>query len=423
MLSKPLRLGLLTVAVLAAGVAFAQAPASETPAEPEPVSQDQAPAVQPAADSTDVGLSGRLVCLDDKLSASSSITVQTEKERFVVGVRDLETIRWQLGRVRKGFPHVVATVGRSCPSDRQAVGSPSAVQVELDRGREGDELQLQRIALTGMPVSQGKRLLALAIGAVVLLLVAILFAGRRAWQFIVGEDNRFSNSKLQLAMWFGILIATYLGTVWLRFVESGYRLIGGVGIPENLLLLSGLSALTFAGAKGVTESKLGQAKKEKEKAAVEAEVAEVKVAAAEAEVAKLNKAAAEAEGAEVNKVAAEAAVAKVNKAAAEAAAAGAKIRVGQAKKRLKIFEAADRPRFLQDLTFDKKERPDFGDFQMLVVALIAVGVYLVQVFEFLAVVDLRPLTELPDVDGTILATFGLGQGAYLAKKYVGGPAE
>jgi len=59
---------------------------------------------------------------------------------------------------------------------------------------------------------------------------------------------------------------------------------------------------------------------------------------------------------------------------------------------------------------------DFGDFQMIVVTLVAVGMYLMLIFHFLGSIEFLRTTSLPDVDTTILAGFGLDQGAYLAKK-------
>jgi hypothetical protein len=45
--------------------------------------------------------------------------------------------------------------------------------------------------------------------------------------------------------------------------------------------------------------------------------------------------------------------------------------------------------------------------------------YLVLVFNFFGSVEYSKIVSLPDVDTTLLATFGLGQGAYLTKKAVG----
>jgi len=56
---------------------------------------------------------------------------------------------------------------------------------------------------------------------------------------------------------------------------------------------------------------------------------------------------------------------------------------------------------------------------MLVVTFITVVIYLMLVFSFLHAIAYSTSVSLPDVDTTILATFGLGQGAYLTKKAVG----
>jgi hypothetical protein len=56
---------------------------------------------------------------------------------------------------------------------------------------------------------------------------------------------------------------------------------------------------------------------------------------------------------------------------------------------------------------------------MVVVTLLAIGVYLALVWSFLGSMPKTVVIGLPDVDSTILTTFGLGQCAYLAKKAVG----
>jgi hypothetical protein len=205
----------------------------------------------------------------------------------------------------------------------------------------------------------------------VCLLLYCIFSGFKPTQLIIGEDNRYSNSKFQMALWFFVLITTYVAALWLRVLWAGWDFIGGVEIPKNLLLLSGLSALTFGGAKGITSSK---------------------------------------------------------NAAPET--------VGQKKK------STTPPRFFFDLTHDDGKpavaaqpaagnqpavaaQPatppqfDFGDFQMLIVTLIAVTTYIVLILNFFGSIEYSKAVTLPDVDTTLLATFGLGQGAYLTKKAVG----
>jgi hypothetical protein len=201
------------------------------------------------------------------------------------------------------------------------------------------------------------------------LLLYCFFSGFKPQQLIIGEDNRYSNSKFQMALWFFVLITSYIAALWIRLWAAGPAFVGGVNIPNNLLLLSGLSALTFGGAKAITSTKSGAP--------------------------------------------------------------------GEAMKTI----ATEDPSFFFDLTHDDGTRPtpeirakdgqllvpatpgtakfDFGDFQMLVITLIAVVTYIILIFDFFGSVAYARVITLPDVDTTILATFGLGQGAYLTKKAVG----
>lgn len=165
--------------------------------------------------------------------------------------------------------------------------------------------------------------------------------------FIVGEDNRYSNSKFQTAIWFFVLVVGYVAAIYLRYSKGGIEFVG-IGIPENLLILSGVSTLTVGSAKAITSSK-----------------------------------------------------------AAAAAAAGA------------IGKEPGRPRLAFDLSHNDIGAVDLGDFQMVVLTLLALGVFLVRLWHFLGVVELAKGVSLPDLDSTILVTTGLSLGAYLAKKGFG----
>ena len=257
-------------------------------------------------------------------------------------------------------------------------------------------------------ISGQSRLLYLLISAALLLIfssIALgLAGGGNILSLIVGEDNRYSDSKFQIALWFFIVITTYLAVVILR-----YRIAGGeyllVNIPQNLLLLSGMSVLTYSGAKAITSSKNNP---EDLKNAV--------VAAADEKAA--NEKAAKSVTLNVNVTA--------DKDAAKAAHSDAKIKPDAAKAAhsdAKIKADADynpgKPNFFKDLLNNNLGQVDFGDYQMLVVTILAAGVYLLQIYHFMGHVDLLRVVTLPDVDTTILSVVGLGQGAYLAKKYGG----
>ncbi|PNY81732.1 hypothetical protein [Deinococcus koreensis] len=71
---------------------------------------------------------------------------------------------------------------------------------------------------------------------------------------------------------------------------------------------------------------------------------------------------------------------------------------------------------LQNLYSDDAGRFDFGDFQSLVVTLVAVVGYLIALSGWQENVFLTSQTTLPDVGNTILTIFGAGQATYLLKK-------
>lgn len=241
---------------------------------------------------------------------------------------------------------------------------------------------LKAWCVDSMPPPPLSRAWVLIASAGVCLLLTLIFSGFRPTQLVIGEDNRYSNSRFQMALWFFVLTATYIATLWLRVWWAGWDFIGGVDIPKNLLLLSGMSALTFGGAKGITASKSATpgATVPKTRAATPNFFLDLThndgVPAAPAQPA----------------VDARAAVGEQPAVAARAAVSA---------------QPAVSPQF------------DFGDFQMVVITLIAVATYIVLIFNFFGTVEYSKVVTLPDVDTTLLAAFGLGQGAYLTKKAVG----
>jgi hypothetical protein len=72
--------------------------------------------------------------------------------------------------------------------------------------------------------------------------------------------------------------------------------------------------------------------------------------------------------------------------------------------------------FPGDLVKSDDGKFDFGDYQMIIITLIAVASYLIIGYNFLVNLQERTTVQLPDADSTILALFGVGQGAYLTKK-------
>lgn len=215
---------------------------------------------------------------------------------------------------------------------------------------------------------------ALVLGALIVMIAGFIATGRHLTRIFVGADNRYSNSICQVAIWFGVMMSCYLAALLLRLYGSIGNagcttwLVGGIDIPGQVAAMSGLSALTFAGAKAVTV--------------------------------------------------------QIDAAAKDANLRNApQIRQGSAERRPEKTEAA-RPR-LADLFLNDQGQFDIGDFQMLFIAITAAVIYVVSTFAFLGGPDLmnQPTTSLPPVDTSLLAAFGIGQGAYLAKKAASPPGQ
>ena len=200
------------------------------------------------------------------------------------------------------------------------------------------------------PVPVWERIVALAVSAFVLFGFTAIFSRFKPIQLLfVGADNRYSNSKTQMVLWFGITISGYVAAVSLRLIFGQWN--WGVGIPSNLLMLSGLSGLSFASAKGITTKKTTDSQ----------------------------------------------AALAINPTAPQKTTAAS-------------------PRFPLDLLQDDNGQFDFGDYQMILITLIALVSYCILLFRFLGIVEMYSGVSLPDVDTTVLGLFGVGQGAYLTKK-------
>jgi hypothetical protein len=204
----------------------------------------------------------------------------------------------------------------------------------------GSDKKIDRFVQESRYADWPARWIALA-GALILLTgFAGIATGGKLRSLVIGADNRYSKSQVQIVLWALLVGCAYLATVFLRVWAGGLDLLGGIDIPQNLLILSGLSVLSFGAAKAITVTKNDTPGTPR-----------------------------------------------------------------------KTIGAPD----LRDLVRDDQAKPDFGDLQMIVVTLIVVIVYFWTVFHTLGVVPAGK-SSLPDVDLALLSAFGLGQGAYLAKK-------
>ena len=119
--------------------------------------------------------------------------------------------------------------------------------------------QITEIVAAFRPCGVVTRLLALGLAFSAIIGFFTLAGGGKPQVFVIGQDQRYSNSKTQVVLWFSALMTVYLATLGLRLVELGWDYFGGIAITENLLALSGISAITYGAAKAITVSKLSKA--------------------------------------------------------------------------------------------------------------------------------------------------------------------
>jgi hypothetical protein len=267
------------------------------------------------------------------------------------------TLQGELIAVGPGAASITLALPSPLNQRDLALADPTA-KIRLLQASQGDAVvadvdntanpqTITKLDKLGRPVPAWSRIVALGIALAVLALLAAIATRWKPLGFLIGADNRYSNSQCQLALWFGAVATVYVATIFLRIIYLGWDYVGGVGITQNVAALTGLSALSFGGAKVITVQKIDAAAQH-----------------------------------------------------------------GQTQ----IKTPAANPNLLTDLVLNDQNHPDLGDFQMILIALAAVGIFALSAFHMLGSLEMAPTVTLPDVDSTLLASFGIGQGAYLVKK-------
>jgi hypothetical protein len=85
----------------------------------------------------------------------------------------------------------------------------------------------------------------------------------RLWALVIGQDGRYSNSKVQATAWMAVLLVAYMSTCFIRWwSDMPWQDASSVGISDNLLAMAGLSATAAGGAKIATATKVASAASE-----------------------------------------------------------------------------------------------------------------------------------------------------------------
>ncbi|MGA8430390.1 MAG: hypothetical protein WB729_11260 [Candidatus Sulfotelmatobacter sp.] len=271
-------------------------------------------------------------------------------------------------------------------------GDQVIATVTVSKNGTAELVTLQDIQAQVLQVKSWEPAVALFSFPLLVFLLTIFSRSVRELLFI-GQDGRWSNSTTQISLWFTLWVSAYIATFALRWT-SGYHLIGSITTPSALLALSGLSGLTFAGAKGITANKVANQSAAAPGSAPVAPAAGATPAVAVPAVAPVSPA-----------------PGGVPASVPATGITAARLLPDGKRNSTKASTTS-----LADLLKDDQGNFDFGDFQMLVMTLIAVASYGIVAYHFLGALEARVSVSLPDVDGTVLAMFGVGQGAYLAKK-------
>src|SRR5579863_3586357 len=149
-------------------------------------------------------------------------------------------------------PRTIKVGGLADKFDAAQIGD--TVKIEVDNA--SNPTQVTKVDEISRKVSIKARLVVLAVAFLILVFCAAAVTKWRPQKFLIGVDNRYSNSQCQIALWFAVVATVYAAAVVLRWHYLGWDFVGGIGLPTNLIVLSGLSAFTFGGAKAITVSKL-----------------------------------------------------------------------------------------------------------------------------------------------------------------------
>lgn len=269
-------------------------------------------------------------------------------------------------------------------------GDQVIATVSVAKNSTAESATLQDVQAQVLPVnSPWEPAIALFSFPVLVILLTMLSRNVRKLIFI-GQDGRWSNSTTQMTLWFTLWVSAYIATFILRWTSS-HHFLGSITTPSTLLALSGLSGLTFAGAKGITANKV-------------ANQVPTSIPGTLPTVPGLV-------GSPAPLSPASDGTPAMAAPAATPVVPGTRAFPNGKRNHIKASRTS-----LADLLKDDRGNFDFGDFQMLVMTFVAVISYGVAAYHFLTVLEARASVSLPDVDMTVLAMFGVGQGAYLAKK-------
>jgi hypothetical protein len=154
---------------------------------------------------------------------------------------------------------VVLTVDRTADKQTLDLGARPGDRIWLTVDSPLNPQHVVQITRVARPVPILHRLIGLGAAFAIVAGVAAAATGGRPWRFLVGDDNRMSNSQTQMVLWFGVVAVVYGAALILRAWFLGWGFIGGISMTANVLAMTGLSGLSFGAAKVVAVQKSASA--------------------------------------------------------------------------------------------------------------------------------------------------------------------
>lgn len=219
----------------------------------------------------------------------------------------------------------------------------------------------------------------------------VLYIATRShpWALIKDENGSSSTSKFQMMIWTATVVFAYLAIFEVRF--SQHHPEGVPAMPVNVLIAMGISIASTVASKAIAVSKDNAAKD----AAAEdlAQQQAVRIAG----------------------------TAAVVQGAAQGAAEGGAQQVNVAVMAPAAPPVAPPVRDRSGIFMDARGKPDLGKVQVILWTLIAIGVFLSNVFLSMSKTGVcnanqECLTTIPDISQTLMVLMGLGHGAYIGNK-------
>lgn len=186
--------------------------------------------------------------------AAKTPVIETDVKEYIITLKNLSNSY----RIKMGPITAIAAGDRTIYPN---LLKPDNHYITIRYTNAGDKISINSITLEKIKTPKRVKLLSMAFGISLTLILLLAVSGAlksAGGGLFVGQDNRYSNSKFQMATWIFISIFSYVTLFFQRYFAGTDILSFAsiINIPENLGILMGISAGSFVGAKAITASQV-----------------------------------------------------------------------------------------------------------------------------------------------------------------------